>query len=309
MRRLIRTSVGQLTIFDKEANKVAINKIKNSLLDATDQIPSPPVILNDYLPPHLSLLDKNTTTIPSLLLYLVSIFSKALTAAFTGECAVHPANADPFGTMAAQIFSLPELQYHRNIPSTNSGLHYDRFGGSVPTPPMTPSSVSLISILMAKLHAVGPILFGISGSETTQQGRTRLGWRKQDGGFIPALNHYDRQVGLAAGYASISLRNFSKARGKTNPCPPSHFWESFSYIINTPGDKVQISHILVLKTLLEVGFDRFILFFGSDAIAALRKAVVEFPRTFPAELASKPETRSLVMIADTWRNEKNFSLT
>ena len=309
MRRAMRTEVGKFTIHDKQTNSLATNKIKAYLVKAKDEISSPPVALSDYLPPHLSLLDKNTTKIPALLLYLVSILSKALISAFTGECSVNPLRADPLGTMAAQIFSLAELQFHRNVPSPNSGQHYDRFGGNAPTPPMTPSSVSLISILMAKFHATAPILFGINGSETTQQGRVRLGWRREDGAFVPTPAHYDRLVGLAAGYAAISLRNFSKAKNKTNPYPPIHFWESLMHILNTPSNQVQTSHILLLKNMLEFSLDRFILFFGSNGIAALRGALIQFPKTIPSELATKPEARSLALLAETWRTEKNFSLT
>ncbi|RMZ85813.1 hypothetical protein DV737_g501, partial [Chaetothyriales sp. CBS 132003] len=301
MRRVVKTAVGQLTISDKKANAAATDKIRDCINRALKEIASQPVPLNDYLPPHLALdeEDGTTITVPSLLLYVINIFSKALFEAFTGECSVNTAAADPLGTMAAQIFSAPELQYRRNI----------RSRGSQPTPPSHPSSVSLVSILIAKFHATAPILFGISGNETTGQGRARLGWRKQDGNFVLPQVQYDRLIGIAAGYASISLRNFAKAPNKINPYPPRHFWTSLAHILNTPSAQIQTPHILLLKTLLDVGLDRFILFFGSHAVAVLRQAVVDLPKTLPPEVASKAEVKSLSLLQEKWKREKNFTLT
>ncbi|RMZ75062.1 hypothetical protein DV738_g5669, partial [Chaetothyriales sp. CBS 135597] len=301
MRRTIKTAVGQLTISDKKANTAATEKVRGCINRALKEIPSQPVPLNDYLPPHTGLGEASgsTATIPSLLLYIINIFSKALFEAFTGECSVNTAAADPLGTMAAQIFSAVELQYPRNVAPS----------GSQPMPPSYPSSVSLISILIAKFHATAPILFGVYGNETTQQGRERLGWRKQDGNFVLPQVQYDRLIGIAAGYASISLRNFAKAPNKINPYPPRHFWSSLAHILNTPSAQIQTSHVLLLKTLLDVGMDRFILFFGSHAIVVLRQAVIDLPKTLPTEIASKSEVKSLGLLQEKWKREKNFSLT
>jgi len=284
------------------------------LTQALKEIPSPPVALSDYLPPHLKLLDKNTTTIPSLLLYLLSIYSKAIINNLVNECAVNIKAAESVGTMVAQVFSMPDLQFQRNVPSIQSGIHYDAFGGTAPTPPLKPSSVSLITILMCKFHATAPMLFGISGSEKTAAGRVQMGWRREFGrdgdsqkAFIPEQKHYDRMIGLGAGYAAIALRNFSKAK-LINPYPPVHFWESLAHIINTEPGNVQPTHLVLLKSMLENGVDRFILFFGATAIAALRKSVVELPSRLPAELAEKSATKSLLLLADDWRKDKKFNL-
>lgn len=262
--------------------------------------------MNDYLPPGLSLLDKNTTTVPSLVLYLLSMFSKAVMNAFVGECAVNPKAAEPIGTLAAQIFSMPELQFQRNVPSINSGIHYEAFGGSVPTPPMKPSSCSLIAVLMCKFHAAAPPLFGIFGSESTSAGKLRLGWRTEHvsdskKAFVEEQKQYDRLTGLGVGYASIALRNFSKARLQ-NPWPPRHYWESLANIANTPPADVQTSHLILLKSMLEnVARDRFVLFYGAAGIAALRQAVVAFPASLPRELQEKPAARALVLMAESWK--------
>jgi nucleoporin GLE1 len=255
------------------------------------------------LPAHLNLGDNGTTTVPSLLLYLLSIFSKAVMAAFVGECAVNAKAAEPIGTLVAQIFSMPDLQFARNAPAN---------GSSRPVP-----SQSLIPILMCKFHAAAPILFGISGSESTAAGKLRLGWRldriddsaDSKRAFTTQNKHYDRLTGLGVGYASIALRNFSKARFQ-NPWPPVHFWSSLAHIINTPPQEVQTSHLILLKNMLENNsIDRFVLFFGAAGIAALRQAVVEFPKTLPHEMQEKQVAKSLQLMMEGWKKENHFSLT
>jgi nucleoporin GLE1 len=270
------------------------------------EIPSPPVPVNDYILPQFNLLDNNQTTIPSLLLYLLSIFSKTVINAFVGECAVNPKAAEPIGTLVAQIFSMTELQFQRNVPppATNNGNQ-------------PPTTVSLISVLMSKFHVVAPILFGISGPESTSAGKLRIGWRTEkitDEGansqraFVTEQRQYDRLTGLGVGYASIALRNFSKAKAK-NPWPPTNFWSSLAHVVNTPVSEVQISHLILLKSMLEHNaIDRFVLFFGAAGVAALKQAVVEFPRALPKELRDKPVTKALVLSVDAWKKEKHFSL-
>lgn len=233
------------------------------------------------------------------------MFSKAVMNAFVGECAVNPKAAEPIGTLAAQIFSMPELQFQRNVPSVNSGIHYEAFGGSTPTPPMTPTSCSLIAVLMCKFHAVAPILFGISGSESTSAGKLRLGWRKESvsndtKAFVGEQKQYDRLTGLGVGYASIALRNFARSR-LINPWPPRHYWTSLANIANTPPAEVQTSHLILLKSMLEnIARDRFVLFYGAAGIAALRQAVVAFPASLPREMQEKPAARALMLLGDSW---------
>lgn len=217
---------------------------------------------------------------------------------FVGECAVNSKAAEPIGTLVAQIFSMPELQFARNIPPGSDG----------------PGSVSLISILMCKIHATAPILFGVYGPETTKEGKLRLGWRLDSlsddrKAFVPESKHYDRLTGLGVGYASIALRNFSKAKVQ-NPWPPLHYWSSLAHIANTPPTAVQMSHLILLKSMLENNaVDRFVLFFGAAGIAALRQAAVLFPRSLPQSMQDAPVAKALALTVEAWQREKNFILS
>ncbi|EXJ81657.1 hypothetical protein A1O1_07722 [Capronia coronata CBS 617.96] len=307
MRRAMRTSVGQLTD-DKVGNKKAHDRVKMTLLRALSELPSPPVSVNDYLPPHLSLHDEGRTTIPSLALYLLSFFSKAIISTFVGECAVNSKAAEPVGTLVAQIFSMPELQFARNTPSDRPNAQ-----GISPPSANQPATVPLISVLMCKFHATAPALFGIYGPETTSAGRLRLGWRLEKlsddkKAFVTENKHYDRLTGLGVGYASIALRNFSKAKVH-NPWPPIHYWSSLAHIINTPPSEVQTSHLILLKSMLENNaVDRFVLFFGAAGVAALRQAVVDFPLSLSRELQEKPVSKALGLMVESWKKDKHFSL-
>ena len=218
------------------------------------------------------------------------------------------------GSMVSQIFSMPQLQFQRNVPSSNSGIHYSEFGGNAPTPPMEPSSVSLITIFVCKLHAVAPILFGISGNENTVAGRSRLGWRREfaKGGaeeksFVSAEQQYGRTIGIGAGYAAVALRNFTKSKLE-NPYPPYHFWESLSHIVNTNPAHIQPSHLYLLKSMFDDSLTRFLQFFGDEGIAALRKALIDLPRQLPPSIKEHGSAKNVIYLVDTWKKEKNFHL-
>jgi nucleoporin GLE1 len=191
----------------------------------------------------------NEAQLPSLFLYLLNIFAKAIITQFNDECGAQQKAADPLGVITAQIFS-------------NKAYHW--------------RGKTLIDILMAKFRVACPVLFGYRGSESTEQGRIQLGWRKHGGGWPSEQQHMDRMRGLAVGYAAIALRDFSKSPN-TNPWPPSQYWTSLAKIINTPPAEISNTQCVVLRGMIESYEERFIYFYGSAAIAALRSALIDFP--------------------------------
>src|SRR5438045_6727276 len=94
--------------------------------------------------------DGSPDTFPSLFLYLLNIFAKAVIAQFIDEAGVAPKAADPVGVVAVQIFASNDF----------------RFRGA-----------SLIDILVAKFRIVCPVLWGVYGNEKTEEGRAKLGWQ------------------------------------------------------------------------------------------------------------------------------------
>ena len=283
-RRLIKASVGQLvetTAENPMANRQPTTAIRD-VLDKALRLQTPPVKLADFLlEPNAA---GNVTTAPSTLIYCLSIFSKAIVFQLSNESGVNPKAAEPAGILVATIFANPSFH-----PATD---------------------VSLIDIILAKLHAACPVLFGIlpgPNAENTLQGRQRLGWRQENKTFIATGRHYERVTGIGAGFASITLRNFSKSKNKA-PVPPPAYWQALANILNTPPQQVQPTHLLVLKGMLENTADRFVTFYSTAAVAALRRALKDFPQSLPESVRKSPACNSLMLLPETLKRDKNFSL-
>ncbi|KAI0897717.1 GLE1-domain-containing protein [Annulohypoxylon nitens] len=252
MRRELRKNMGQL-VGTKGGNKKQ-NETIQALLDEalSGKVPSQLVDPSDYITDKREPVQgalHNEPQLPSLFLYLLNHFAKAVINQFINECFAQPKIADPIGVTVAIIFSKDVYLWRGK---------------------------TLIDILMAKFRVTCPVLFGYRGNEKTEQGRLRLGWKKSGGGFIPEQQHSDRMKGLGAGYAAIALRNFGKTKN-TNPWPPSNYWIAMSKIVNTPPADISETQFVVLRAMIETSEEKFIQFYGNSAIAALRKALVEFP--------------------------------
>lgn len=197
--------------------------------------------------------------LPLVFLYIMNLFCKTIISQFISEAGTKPEAADPIGTVAVNIIARAAHCW-RGIP--------------------------LIDMLISKFRKACPVLFGFRGNEKTEQGRERLGWWKQHGDWVSENIHNDRMTGLGAGYASISLRDFSKVTSMKNPYPPSKYWTSMASILSTPPGEVSNTQYLVLKAMIDGYEMRFLTFYGSAARAALKIAVVDFPRRAAEQNAS-----------------------
>ncbi|KAL9026836.1 MAG: hypothetical protein Q9196_004559 [Gyalolechia fulgens] len=246
MRRDIKKSVGQI-IEGKGKNTKPQNKIMDTLREAIVSFPQPTVNLATLTARPIPDIQA-----PAFFVYLLNQFAKAIVSQFIDEAAVFSKVADPVGTIAISMFARDEFRI---------------------------KGISLMDILIAKYHVVCPPLFGIHGSESTGEGRTRLGWRREEGGgpWVSEQSHQDRMTGLGAGYAALSLRNFENSR-MSNPYPPYHFWRALTGILNVPAGQVTETHFILLRALLMNSETRFLEFFGDSAKMLLRVAVVEYPK-------------------------------
>ena len=273
MRRDMTIRVGQLST-DKSANKKAIERIQATLQEAR-RIVEPRVDAARFLisPPSPQIPESG------IFVYLLSILSKKIIAQLAEEAGRDTKRAEPVGTMAATIFSTESLK---------SG---DR---------------TFMDILIAKYHVVCPVLFGVYGSEGTRNGRKRLGWLERDkgsGNYISENEHNDRMTGLGAGYASLSLRDFSKST-RINPYPSYHFWRALARVLNTPKGSVTTTHVVTLRGMLENYISRFIRFYGHPAYVALRKALVEYPMYAP----QGPAVSSLEVLKDILKKDEHLTI-
>ena len=292
MRRALRTSVGQL-IEGKGVNTQPTQRVK-AVFQQAFSLPSPPIDIRDYLatiPADPASTPASAWQVPSLFIWTLSIFAKAIIAQFTTESGVSTHTAEPTGILLVQILSLEEFQF-------------------VPPPGAGPA-VPMIDILLAKYHSACPLLWGIHGPESTAAGKRRLGWRIEERngarGFVPDQQHYDRMNGLGAGYAAIALRNFSKTKLR-NPYPPVHFWESLAGIVNVAPEQVTTTHLVVLRAMLENCTERFLLFYGNVGVAALRLSLVEFPGRLPGKVRDGAACKAVGLLVDGLRGERRFNV-
>lgn len=219
----------------------------------------------------------NDAQMPSIFIYLLNIFAKYSINQFLGETSARSEAADPIGVCIAATFSEPDFQWR---------------------------GASLIDILMAKFRIVCPVLFGYRGNESTEQGRQRLGWWKSDGKWVDQQTHFNRMEGLGAGFAAVALRKFATSK-KENPYPPRHYWTAMAKIVNTPTAEISDTQCLVLKAMIQNYEQKFIEFYGTASLAALRTCLIEFP----ARIAKKSAAvESLVVVAQLLKKDSGLVL-
>ncbi|KAL6902487.1 GLE1-like domain-containing protein [Trichoderma evansii] len=273
-RREIRVSIGQLT-GGKGANAQPIQKITTALKESLEgRVPSAPIEVSRFIVGQRQPVEgasNNDNTLPSLFIYLLNICAKGIINQFINECSANPKAADPIGVFTAHIFSQKDFLWRGE---------------------------SLIDILMAKFRVVCPVLFGLRGSDKTERGRLAIGWKKDGPGYIAEQAHNDRMTGLGAGFASISLRDFSKT-SKANPYPPVNYWKALAGIVNSPPNETSNTQYVVLRSMIEGHEQRFLNFYGNAAIAALRLALIDFPKRAPANASAALSLQAMVEVLRT----------
>ncbi|KAK3374069.1 GLE1-like protein-domain-containing protein [Lasiosphaeria ovina] len=281
MRREIRKIIGQLGGGGAPANRQQQQRIAAVLREAlTNRVQSQLVDPSNFVAEPRNPVQgavHNDAQLPSLFIYLLNAFSKSVILQFIGEGGARPETADPIGVCVAATFSEPDFGWR---------------------------GVSMIDILVAKFRIVCPVLFGYRGSEKTEQGRERLGWWKENGRWVTEQQHMDRMTGLGAGFAAVSLRKFAASK-KKNPYPPRHFWTAMAKIINTPPNEISNTQCVVLKSMIQNYEAKFIEFYGTAAVAALRASLIDFPARAPEK---SPAVNSLEVLAQQFKRDIGLAL-
>ncbi|KAF2842115.1 GLE1-domain-containing protein [Patellaria atrata CBS 101060] len=266
LRRRLNKCVGQLTIV-KDRNKVPT-------LRSAAQV-SMTIDIRPYIIAPLPDLPYPDYQYPTILLFFLNFFSKYVIAQFASECSSQPAMAEPLGILVATVFSDPAFKWQ---------------------------DISLVDVFLAKMRKSCPVLWGIYGPESSERGRGRLGWRRVDDEWISAKEHGERMTGLSFGFASVTLRDFTKSK-HPNPVPNYIFWDCLASILATPPAETTQTHFLVLKALVENSVERFVQFYGRAGLVALRLAVIEFPERAEKAGISNSAVSSVKVLRGVWKTE------
>ncbi|KAL1897422.1 hypothetical protein Sste5346_004158 [Sporothrix stenoceras] len=269
MRRDIRKSFGQLTSGGLRENKIPVARIITTLTAGLKEVPSEMMDPNQFvLEPRTQPVEggvHNEPQLPSLYLYLLNILSKAAISQFIQESGADPRTAEAIGQTVSKVYSEAEFLW-RGKP--------------------------MIDMLIAKYRVVCPVLFGFRGNDKMQRGRAQVGWRKEGGQWIGEQDHIDRMTGLGAGFAAITLRDFSRAK-RDSPWPPAVYWTALAQIVNTPPEEMSETQCYVLKAMIADNESKFLGFYGNAGVAALRCALVDYPARFPKASAASETLKVL----------------
>lgn len=273
-RRFIRKSVSQLTE-DRAKNTEIMNAVLGKINKALES-PFPKVSLSQFIPR----IRGDAPQVSSLYIYLINIFSKAIFAQFLVDACSDTKKADVIGMFASQLLASIQARWQNKI--------------------------SFWPVLVCKFARSCPVLFGVYGPDKTTGGKMLLGWGKEDGKFVTDQRHAERMTGLSAGWASITLRDYSKAKAE-NPAPSWYFWRSVALILNVPATEITNAHYVVLKALIEHNEGKILKLFGDFGKMLLQQSVLEYPsnqrtqHTVPAQ--------SLMLLQDVWQKDLKMQLS
>lgn len=283
-RRLLRMSVGQLTggESDQKANQFQVEKVSKILKDALENkvCPSPMMSMDEFVVEQRQPVDgaHNNDQLPVMFVWLLNHFAKAVINQLALEAGSTPLVALSVAIFTVRIFSQPEFLWRGK---------------------------SLIDILIAKFRIVCPPLFGLRLDDTTEEGRARLGWKKNEGKWMSEEQQVGRWSGIVAGYAAICLRDFSRSTKLKHPYGVWHYWKAIAAIASTPPAELTKTQAYILKSLINNYEKKFVGFYGSAAIAVLRKATVELPSKIEHQ---NEATRALGALATKMNHELGINV-
>lgn len=276
-RRNIRLRLGQINT-DRKDSVAAIKKLREDSFNIALETRGPTVDIRPYLvsqqiPP---LANEAEAQYPAFLLYMWICFEKFVLKQFEKEAAAADGRTiQEIGLIAASLLADPKYMW-KGIPLTD--------------------------IVLAKLHRICPILFGVRGTMNTAEGRIRLGWLPIDKASPSEEQYAQRMRGLGAGYAALSLRSFN---AKAPAVPMSEYWRAIVTICNTPTEHLWPGHFALLYGLIRDYYKKFLSFYGAPARGVLRRATIDLPTRAPPRCKDAAGTVGVLPLG--WAKER-FSL-
>lgn len=274
-RRNMRLKLGQINVA-RATSQLAIKSLRADSFDVAVNTPGPtvdirPFLVSQAIPP---LANEAEAQYPAFLLYMWIMFEKFLLKQFEKEAANEDGRIiQEIGLIAASLFADQRYMW---------------------------KGISLIDVLLAKMHHICPILFGVRGSMNTVEGQKRLGWMPIDKQPPTGEIYMQRIRGLSAGYAAMSLRAF-----KTVPAlPMSEYWRIVVLVCNTPPGDMYPGHFAILNGLLRDFYKKFLGFYGVQARGVLRRAIVDVPARAPPRC--KDAAGTISVFQEQWMKENVF---
>lgn len=283
-RRNLNKRMGQITV-DVEDSKRTIKSIRMECFDKAISAGGPMIDVRPYLISHQITNDADAQY-PQLLLYLWIMFEKYLVRQWYNEASKED------GRIITQLSLIA------------ASLYLD-------TNYMCKGTVTMTDTLLAKLHRICPMLFGIRGNTKTD--RAGLGLDKVHPNEADHNAYLQRMFGVGAGYAALTHRKFAQ---KPPAIPISEYWRAVVIICNTPAEALYPAHFMTLQGLLRDNVRKFLATYGVAAKAVLRRATIDLPNRIPEPRTGVKEERqglhaaaSLVkVLPDVWQTKDNINI-
>ncbi|KAF9741010.1 hypothetical protein PMIN06_006625 [Paraphaeosphaeria minitans] len=284
-RRDLNKRMGQITV-DVADSKKTIKSIREECFDKAISAGGPMIDIRPYLISHQITNDADAQY-PQLLLYLWIMFEKNLVKQWAHEAPKED------GRIITQLSLIA------------ASLYLD-------TKYMCMGTVTMTDTLLAKLHRICPMLFGIRGNTTTN--RAGLGLDKVHANDDADQNAYlQRMTGVGAGYAALTHRKFAQ---KPPAIPISEYWRAVVLICNTPAEALYPAHFMTLQGLLRDNVRKFLATYGVAAKAVLRRATFDLPNRVPELRVGVKEERpglhaaagSVKTLPDVWLAKENINI-
>lgn len=284
IRRNLNKRMGQITVEVKDS-KAAIASIRSECFDKAISAGGPMIDIRPFLVSH-QITNDNDAQYPQLLLYAWIYFEKFLITQWYNEASKED------GRIITQLSLIAASMY--------SDTKY-----------MSKGTVPMTDTLLAKLHRICPILFGIRGDMRTN--RAGLGLDKIHPNESDMNRYSQLMTGVGAGYAALTHRKFA---GKAPAIPISEYWRAVVLLCNTPADALYPGHFLCLQGLLRDNAKKFLITYGVAARAVLRRATFDLPNRIPDPRPGVREERpglhaaaNLVkVLPDVWQKKDNISI-
>ncbi|KAG0677898.1 hypothetical protein C6P42_000692 [Pichia californica] len=138
--------------------------------------------------------------------------------------------------------------------------------------------------LLAKFYTSCPYLMGYSCSQDTEEGRTRLGWKRDEdnGKWENEVQYNERLSGISTLYSVITKLKLNSSyigynpSSTKHPLPISHSWIFLSRILDVPENQITETHYTIVGAWWDACAFEFLQAYGIQSRKLLKVVVNEW---------------------------------